>query len=124
MENDARTYKAIGACMEVHRIMGPGRLEAVYHECLEYEFNERGIDFISKPRYGIFYKGRKLKQFYIPDFEIYKSIILEIKSQKCLTSADEAQIINSLITSRLEVGLLINFGEKSLNYKRFINTQR
>ena len=123
MENDPRTYKAIGACMEVHRIMGPGRLEAVYHECLVYEFTERDIEFISKPRYAIFYKGKKLKQIYIPDFEIFKSVVLEIKSQKCLTSADEAQIINSLITSNLEVGLLINFGEKSLKYKRFINSQ-
>ena len=121
MEKDERTHKIIGAAMEVHSIMGPGRLEAVYQECLGVEFGERNIPFVSQPELEIYYKDKKLKKFYVPDFVVFKDIIVEIKSEKALTSLDEAQIINSLKTSRLKVGLLINFGEESLRFKRFVN---
>jgi len=121
MEKDERTHKIIGAAMEVHSIMGPGRLEAVYQECLGVEFGERNIPFVSQPELQIYYKDKKLKKFYVPDFVVFKDIIVEIKSEKALTSLDEAQIINSLKTSRLKVGLLINFGEESLRFKRFVN---
>ncbi|MGR3301342.1 MAG: GxxExxY protein [Candidatus Scalindua sp.] len=53
--------------MEVHSIIGPGH-EAVYHECLEIEFENRKIPFVSKPQLAIYYKERKLKKYYIPDF--------------------------------------------------------
>ena len=122
MKKDPRTHAIIGAAMEVHRIIGPGHLEAVYHECLEIEFRKRNIPYISKPKLEIYYKEEKLKKFYTPDFMVYKEIVLEIKSSKSLTEVDEAQIINSLKISRQEIGLLINFGELSLKFKRFINT--
>lgn len=122
MRNDPRTHAIIGAAMEVHRIIGPGHLEAVYHECLEIEFRMRNIPFISKPKLEIFYKEEKLKKFYVPDFMVYKDIVLEIKSERTLTRVDEARIINSLKISRHEIGLLINFGEISLNYRRYINS--
>ncbi len=121
MEKDARTHKIIGAAMEVHSIIGPGHLEAVYHECLEIEFENRKIPFVSKPQLAIYYKGKKLKKYYIPDFFLFKGIVLEIKAERCFTPADEAQIINSLKISKHQIGLLINFGEKSLRFKRFIN---
>jgi GxxExxY protein len=122
MKKDPRTHAIIGAAMEVHRIIGPGHLEAVYHECLEIEFRKRNIPYISKPKLEIYYKEEKLKKFYTPDFLVYKEIVLEIKSSKSLTEVDEAQIINSLKISRQEIGLLINFGELSLKFKRFINS--
>jgi len=122
MEKDPRTHKIIGAAMEVHNEMGPGHLEAVYQECLEIEFELRNIPFLSKPNLPLYYKGRKLKKFYVPDFIIFKQIVVEIKAQKMLTNDDEAQIINSLKTSRHEIGLLINFGEASLRFRRFINS--
>lgn len=122
MKKDPRTHAIIGAAMEVHRIIGPGHLEAVYHECLEIEFRMRNIPFISKPKLEIFYKEEKLKKFYVPDFMVYKDIVLEIKSERILTKVDEAQIINSLKISRHEIGVLINFGGLSLNFKRYINT--
>lgn len=106
--------------MEVHSVMGPGRLEAVYQECLEIEFEERNIHFVSQPQLQIYYKNKKLRKFYVPDFIVFGDIIVEIKSEKSLTAFDESQIINSLMISRNRVGLLINFGEKSLRFKRFI----
>jgi GxxExxY protein len=122
MKKDPRTHAIIGAAMEVHRIIVPGHLEAVYHECLGIEFRERNIPFISKPKLEIYYKEEKLRKFYTPDFMVYEEIVLEIKSSKSLTEVDEAQIINSLKISRHEIGLLINFGELSLKFKRFINS--
>ena len=107
--------------MEVHNIIGPRHLEAVYQECLEIEFKLRQISFISQHRLEIFYKNQKLKKFYIPDFIVYKEVIVEIKAEKSLTKVDEAQLINSLTISRHNVGLLLNFGEESLRYKRFVS---
>jgi len=122
MQKDPRTHKIIGAAMEVHNQMGAGHLEAVYQECLEIEFKLQGILFISKPTLSLYYKTRKLKKFYVPDFIVLDDIVLEIKAQKMLTNDDEAQVINSLKSSRHEIGLLINFGEPSLKFKRFIYT--
>lgn len=119
-ERDPRTHAIIGAAMEVHRVMGPGFLEAVYHECLEIEFKIRNIPYISKPRLKLYYKDNILKKYYEPDFLVYSEIIVEIKAEKCLTKSDEAQIINSLKGSKQKVGLLINFGELSLKFKRFV----
>ena len=118
---DPRTHTIIGIAMEVHREMGPGFLEAVYHECLEIEFSLRRIEYVSKPQLSIFYKEKKLKKYYIPDFLVYDEVILEIKAERCLTKEDEAQIISSLKSSKKNVGLLINFGELSLKFKRFVN---
>lgn len=121
MERDQRTHAIIGAAMEVHGIIGPGHLEAVYQECMEIEFDLRKIPFISQPRLEIFYKNQKLQKFYVPDFIVYNEVVVEIKAEKSLTSIDEAQLINSLIISRHKTGLLLNFGEQSLRYKRFVH---
>lgn len=121
MERDQRTHTIIGVAMEVHRIIGPGHLEAVYQECMEIEFDLRKIPFVSQPRLEIFYKNQKLQKFYVPDFIVYNELVVEIKAEKSLTSIDEAQLINSLIISRHKIGLLLNFGEESLRYKRFVH---
>ena len=112
MQKDSRTHAIIGAAMDVHSIIDPKHLEAVYQECLEIEFKIRQIPFTSQPRLEIFYKDQKLKKFYIPDFIVY---------EKVLTKVDEAQLINSLAISHHKVGLLLNFGEESLKYKRFVS---
>ncbi|WKZ17969.1 MAG: GxxExxY protein [Candidatus Jettenia sp. CY-1] len=121
MIKDPRTHAIIGAAMEVHNFIGPGHLEAVYQECLEIELELRNILFIPQPRLEIFYKNQKLKKFYIPDFIVYNKIVVEIKAEKLLTKVDEAQLINSLIISRHNTGLLLNFGEGTLRYRRFVN---
>ena len=122
MEKDPRTHKIMGAAMAVHNEMGPCHLESVYHECLEIEFELQKILFVSKPNLSVYYKNRKLKKFYVADFVVVENIVLEIKAQKSLGKDDEAQIINSLKSSRHEIGLLINFGETSLKFKRFIDS--
>ena len=121
MDRDIRTHAIIGAAMEVHRIVGPGHLEAVYHECLEIEVKLRDIPFISQPRVEIFYKEQKLKKYYVPDFIAYNQVVVEIKAEQSMTKVDEAQLINSLVISRHNTGLLLNFGEESLRYKRFVS---
>ena len=88
--NDPLTYAIIGSCMEVHNEIGPGCLEAVYHECLEIEFHLRNISYISQPKLKICYKNHNLKKYYIPDFIVYNKIIVEIKAEKSLTKIDEA----------------------------------
>ena len=121
MEQDPRTHAIIGAAMEVHRIVGPGHLEAVYQECLEIEFKLKDIPFISQPSLEIFYKEQKLKKYYVPDFIVYNEVVVEIKAAQSMTKIDEAQLINNLIISRHNTGLLLNFGEESLRYKRFVS---
>ena len=107
--------------MEVHSVLGPGRLEAVYQEALEIELELRQIPFVPKPKVTVSYKGRQLRSCYRPDFIVLEEVIVEIKAQSSLGSIDDAQILNALRCSELKVGLLINFGEQSLNWRRFVN---
>ena len=113
-------YQIVGAAMEVHGILGPGFLEAVYHEALEIEFTERLIPFESHKLLKIPYKSHILRQPYEADFLVFEKIIVEIKALDKLISKNEAQIINYLKATKIKVGLLINFGEESLVWKRFI----
>jgi len=120
MEKDKRTYKILGAAMEVHKEMGCGFLEAVYQETLEMEFERQGIPYKLQPEIDIYYKGQLLKKKYQPDFICFDEVIVEIKALEQLSGSEESQIINYLKASKLKVGLLINFGSKSLEYKRFV----
>ena len=117
---DQRTYKIIGAALEVHKELGCGFLEAVYQEALEREFASRQIPFKPQPIIQIAYKGKPLDKTYQPDFICYGEIILEIKAISSLSGIEEAQIINYLKATKLNVGLLINFGSKSLEHKRLV----
>ena len=119
-ERDPKTYAVIGASMEVHRTIGPGHLEAVYQESLEIEFESRNIAFVSQPKVPVYYKRHKLRSYYVPDFVVFSAVIVEIKSQSRLTEVDEAQLLNSLKCCNMKTGLLINFGEASLTWKRFV----
>jgi GxxExxY protein len=117
---DEKTYRIIGAAMEVHRELGCGFLEAVYQEALEKEFTSQGIPFNSQSVVKILYKGNPLDKTYQPDFVCYKELIVEIKAISNLTGVEEAQIINYLKASGLKIGLLLNFGAKSLEHRRFV----
>ena len=121
---DQRTYKIIGAAIEVHKELGSGFLEAVYQEALEREFITQGIPFKSQPSVEILYKGKSLMKTYQPDFVCFDEVIVEIKAISGLTGVEESQLINYLKATGLEVGLLINFGAKSLEYKRLIYTNK
>jgi GxxExxY protein len=121
---DDRTYKIIGAAIEVHKELGCGFLEAVYQEALEREFITKGIPFKSQPVVQIAYKGMPLNKTYQPDFVCYEEVILEIKTLDKLSGVEQAQLINYLKATGLEVGLLVNFGSKSLEYKRLVSNLR
>ena len=116
------SYKIIGACFEVYKNMGNGFLEAVYQECLRKEFIKQNIPFSEKPKLGLFYKDEKLDQTYEPDFLCYENIILEIKAHKMLKDEHRAQVINYLKSTKLKLGLLVNFGHyPKVQNERLIN---
>ena len=115
-------YAIIGAAMEVHSVLGPGFLEAVYHEAMEIELRERGIPFESHKKLRILYKGHLLEKEYEADMVCYGQIVVELKALDRLTSREEAQLLNYLKATDLRVGLLINFGSTGkLEWKRFIH---
>lgn len=120
---EEETYKVIGACMTVHKNLGSGFLESVYQEVLAKEFRKEEIPFTQQQKLNLFYEGEKLNKYFNADFVCFDKIILEIKSVSFLNKNLESQIINYLKATNKEVGLLINFGEKSLKWKRFINSK-
>lgn len=121
METDIRDPQTIiGAAMEVHRLLGPGFLEAVYQESMAIELALRNIPFAVKIELFVYYKEQRLTCFYKPDFLCYESVIVEIKALQALTGADEAQALNYLKATQHERALLINFGSPSLQHKRLI----
>jgi GxxExxY protein len=123
MEKDPRTYAIIGAAMEVHRQLGCGFLEAVYQEALEVELAAHEVPFRRQVTLAVAYKGQQLKCTYCADFVCFDAIIVEIKALAKLSDTEEAQIINYLKATGMELGLLINFGSRSLEYRRFIRSR-
>lgn len=119
---EKESFEIIGACMSVHKNLGNGFLESVYQEVLTKEFIKRGIPFTSQLKLNLYYEGEKLDKYFIADFVCYEKIILEIKAISFINKNTENQVINYLKATNKKVGLLINFGEKSLKWKRFINT--
>jgi len=119
-ERDPQTYAIIGAAMEVHAVKGCGFLEPVYQECLEVELGLRHIPFEREKQYPIHYKGRRLTKTYKADFVCYGQVIVEAKALSQLTSREEAQVLNYLKSSGLHIGLLINFGTESLQWRRIV----
>jgi GxxExxY protein len=118
--NEEQTYRIIGACMEVHKQLGNGFLEAVYQEALEEEFRLQGIPYVREKHLTIMYKGKTLKKYYIADFVCYDNIIVELKALSKLTSDHTAQVLNYLKVTGNKVGILVNFGSKSLQHERLV----
>ena len=114
------SYKIIGICMQVHKILGKGHSEVVYKDALEYEFKLNSIPFEREKMYEIEYKDIVLPRKYVADFVIYNEIIFEVKAISQLTNSDIKQTLNYLASSKNKLGLLANFGEDSLKYKRII----
>ena len=106
--------------MEVHRILGKGHSEVVYKDALEYEFQKNNIEYSREKQYKIKYKDILLPHYYNADFVVFDKIILEIKAIELLTDSHLKQTLNYLAASRLNLGLLVNFGQDSLIHKRVI----
>lgn len=113
-------YKIVGACMAVHRELGCGFLEAVYHQALAIEFDILGIPFQREVEISNKYKERILDKFYKADFICYDSFILELKALSMFSIEQASQVINYLKATGYRVGILVNFGATSLEYKRII----
>jgi GxxExxY protein len=114
------TEKTIGAALEVHQELGNGFLEYVYEEALCYELKLRNIVFERQKDIDIQYKNIIIPKKYTPDILIENKVIVEIKAIKALTETDEAQLLNYLKATKIRIGLLLNFGTKSLKIKRKI----
>lgn len=116
-------YKIVGCAMEVHKTLGPGFLESVYEEALKVELSFHGINFESQKEFPITYRGQEIKKFYC-DLVVEKKIVLELKAVKQLGDIERAQVINYLKVTGLQLGILINFGEKSLASERLVVTNK
>ncbi|MBO4380009.1 MAG: GxxExxY protein [Muribaculaceae bacterium] len=111
-------YEIIGAAMKVHSELGWGLLEPIYNEALHIELLERGIISESEKKVQCYYKNYALEKYYMVDMMV-GDIILELKSVGDLTSAHRAQLFNYLRLTKKPFGILINFGEKSLQSERY-----
>ena len=117
---EKESYLIIGAAIEVHKELGYGFLEAVYQEALEKEFELKRIPYKREVPFTIYYKNKPLNKYYIADFICYDKIIIELKSKSAICSEHQAQLLNYLAASRLKLGIILNFGKQSLEYKRII----
>lgn len=115
------TEKIIGAAFDVHSFLGNGFQEVIYQRALAYEMNQRNLEFAREIEQDIFYKeleepiGTRRA-----DFVVEGKVLVELKAVKEIEDVHLAQALNYLKAYRLEVGLLINFGSKSLTFKRLI----
>ena len=113
------SFAIVGAAMEVHRILGPGFLEAVYQAALEHELTLRGIPFEAQKRLSVVYKGQIIGE-YLADLVIDGKIILELKAISKLNKAHEAQAHHYLAATGLRLTILLNFGAESLQQQRIV----
>jgi len=114
------TGKIIGCAMKVHRTLGNGFMEAIYQKCLAIEFEKQGIKFSREIETEIYYEGINVGVRRM-DFLVEKIIMVELKAKSSLDDVHLAQALNYLEAYKLETGLLINFGSKTLEFKRITN---
>jgi GxxExxY protein len=114
------SFKIIGICMEVHNYLGPGFLEIVYKDALEYEFKKQGIIYAREKEYVVNYKEIVLPHRFNADFVIMDKIILEVKAVSCISDDFIARAINYLKVSGNKLALIVNFGESKLVNKRVL----
>ena len=118
------TYRINGACIEVHKILGSGLAEIVYHKALEEEFKIRNINYKSEFRIPVFYKDSKLDCDFKCDFLIENLIVLELKSVSAILDVHKFQVLNYMNLLKVPKGILVNFNVKNLYHngqETFIN---
>jgi GxxExxY protein len=117
MKHREVTEKIIGAAMKVHRTLGPGFLESVYQNALAHELRRAGLGFDLERAIDVYYEGIVVGQF-VADVLVEGAVLVENKAVTTLVNAHEAQLVNYLTATGIDVGLLLNFGAASLQYKR------
>ena len=115
------SYQIIGTCMEVHNNLGPGFLEIVYKDALEYEFTKNNIPYEREKEYTVHYKNIVLPHKFYADFVVFDKIILEVKCMNGIVDEHIAQTLNYLKVSNNRLALIVNFGKEKLQTKRIIN---
>jgi GxxExxY protein len=105
--------------MEVHSTLGAGFLESVYEEAFAHEMQLQGVSFERQKALPVYYKDKQVKEFFC-DFWVDGKVLVEIKALKALTGTEEAQIMNYLKATGVKLGMLLNFGEASLKFKRLV----
>ena len=114
------SYQIIGKCFEVHNNLGPGFLEIVYKDAIEYEFRKAGIPYEREKEYVVNYKDIILPHKFYADFIVFDRIILEVKAVSGIADEFIALAINYLKVSENKLALIVNFGELKLNSKRIV----
>ena len=117
------TRKIIGAAMKVHSTLGNGFQEVIYQRAMAIEMTKIGLDFQRELEMPIYYDSQQIGTRRV-DFLVEGKVMLELKAITALEDVHLAQAINYLEAYGLEVGLLINFGSKSLQFKRLINSKK
>lgn len=113
-------FQLVGFCMQVHRELGKGHDEIIFKDALVVELSRAGIPFVREKNYEITYKGVTLPNYYYADFVVWDKILLEAKAVEKLTDSHVKQVLNYLAASKLRLGLLVNFGGDSLEWKRVV----
>lgn len=113
-------FKIVGICMNIHKALGMGLKEINYKDAMEIDFAEAGIPFKREQKFIVKYKGRILRNPYYADFIVFDSIVIEVKSVPVLINAHMAQALSYLAVSEMKLALVINFGERSLTWKRIV----
>jgi GxxExxY protein len=103
--------------------LGCGFLEPVYQEAVAMEFTKQGIPFVKELKLHLAYKGQPLKATYSADFICFDCVVVELKALSRMGGTEEAQVINYLKATGHDVGLLVNFGARSLEHRRFVLTK-
>jgi len=111
------TEKIIGFAMKVHRVLGPGFLESVYLNALVHELRRAGLSAEVAQRITVRYENVIVGEF-VADLIVDDHVLCELKAVSSLSKADEVQVVNYLVATNQDFGLLINFGAPSLQFKR------
>ena len=117
-------FKLVGFCMEIHCELGKGHDEAIYKDALVIELQRAKIPFDRELKYEVSYKGVILPHHYRADFTVWNKILFEAKAVEMLTEAHVKQVLNYLAAAKLELGLLVNFGGDSLEWKRVVLSRK
>lgn len=116
------TGQIIGCAMKVHRYFGPGFPEIVYHRAMKIELDKLSLKYLSEFEKDIYYEKHLISKRKL-DLFVENLVLVEMKATNELDNGDSNQIINYLRVFKIEVGLLLNFGSKSLQYKRFVSSE-
>lgn len=117
------SYRIIGSSMKVHTELGPGFVESVYQEALEKQFLKDGVPYEREKLLNVWFDGQKLKKHFKADFVCYGLIIVELKATSMIHNDNLEQTRSYLRSTNFQLGIIINFGQKSLVYQRIINSR-